>query len=247
MARLGTPSLHRRREAGATRPFVDRGDAGPPVARRPRRVAVAPSTTRAPMRRVQKEIIMSTSRSNKNRSLALSCALVAPLVLASLGCDTPDDQVTDVQSRLTYATIPGSNPATPTQYDWGTQCFDRGHWTHCCPAGMAMLGAQLSQNVFKCANLAGGIALTGDSLLQRNNMLACPFGQVMTGYYGGSWDLPEHVQCGAPNLQSVTNEYVDGGTQDGFPMHVCNENTVNPGRFVMTGIQRSANHFTCGR
>lgn len=120
-------------------------------------------------------------------------------------------------------------------YDAGTQCTVGGGTMHCCPAGSAMIGAHVNNNVFKCAILtsAAGTRFL-DVGTQRNGMHACPPGNIMVGLHvNNNW-----LACQAPS-PGPTFEFVDGTTQDAFPMHVC------PSNFAMGGIHVGGNLFTC--
>jgi hypothetical protein len=131
---------------------------------------------------------------------------------------------------------------------------------------MAMIGAQLSQNVYKCAKISGG--LTGkhpDFGTQRQNMHSCPPGELMYGFHrefiangvAGSHD-PEILLCARPNPAiDVGTEHVDTSTQGpsiaGGTMHICplkdsnQNNIVNPGHQAMTGIyDANGGRFNCG-
>lgn len=179
-----------------------------------------------------------------------SCRLVSVVLLAelgALGCGAQDPLADEVvgssQAELTLDNQPGTS--SPFLYDGGTQCGG----AHCCPTGMAMTGAHLGYNTFKCAPVAGGIGsfvrlVYGN---QRNGMLSCPTNEVMVGYYAGNWWDAEHLLCGRPLSQQLQFEYVDSGTQDSFPMHVCSESSGNPYHYVMTGIHQAGNRFNCAR
>jgi hypothetical protein len=190
----------------------------------------------------------------------------ASLALASLftiaSCDPGEDtaQPEDVSQPLSFSNLTGQSQ--PFLFDSGTVCTIGGWTLHCCPGGMAMTGANLSQNRFKCALVTGGLTdrhldgVLGPTKTARNNMHACPFGEVMVGYYRGTHALgyaDEHLACAKPD-PAVVKEQVDGNppSSDG-QMHICPEkapdNTpiVDPGRLAMTGIHAGANLFTCGR
>jgi hypothetical protein len=183
----------------------------------------------------------------RRRSFSRSCRLVSVVALGALGCGAQDpladELVAGSQTELTLDNQPGTS--SPFLYDGGTQCSG----AHCCPFGMAMTGAHLGNNTFKCASVAGGIGsfvrLVYDN--QRNGMLSCPTNEVMVGYYAGSWSQAEHLLCGRPLSQKLQFEYVDSGTQDSYPMHVCSESSANPYRYVMTGIHQAGNRFNCAR
>jgi hypothetical protein len=110
---------------------------------------------------------------------------------------------------------------------------------HCCPAGYAMIGARTDNNLFKCAPLvsnAGAVQL--DTSTQRNGMHSCPYGQVMVGL-----DVDGNkLACQALPADIVITERVDTGTQDEYPMHVCD--ALIP-RSAMSGINVLANLQTC--
>jgi hypothetical protein len=171
--------------------------------------------------------------------LALALALSASACGAPEGATDPD--VAGVQAELTFANVPGTT--SPFLYDAGRQCNLGWGNFHCCPPGMAITGAHLGRNVFKCAALDGGFSATNYlSQLQRNGMLSCQPGLVAYGYYGGS---SPYLACGVPAKGKTTFEYIDGGTQDGYPMHVCSEASGNPYRYAISGIHASDNKFAC--
>jgi hypothetical protein len=112
---------------------------------------------------------------------------------------------------------------------------------HCCPTGYAMIGVHTDRNVFKCAPLhdqTGTITL--DTGTQRNGMHSCPLGQVMVG------SQPElnMLACQTVPSSPVTTERVDFGTQDTFPMHVCESTFISE---AMTGIRIDQNLLSCGK
>jgi hypothetical protein len=110
---------------------------------------------------------------------------------------------------------------------------------HCCPAGYAMIGARTDDNLFKCAplaNSAGAIQL--DTSTQRNGMHSCPYGQVMVGIDVNA----NNLACQALPANTITTERIDTGTQDEYPMHVCD--ALIPGS-AMSGIDVGANLQTC--
>jgi len=133
-------------------------------------------------------------------------------------------------------------------YDSGTQCTVRspdGTYTnmHCCPSGYAMIGARVDSNVFKCAKLydTSG-ARTGDKYTQRNGMHACPWGQVMVGLRNDQ----NVLACQTIPSNPINNELVDYGSQDNWPMHVCNPDGISS-HTTLTGIRVDLNQFNCGQ
>lgn len=138
----------------------------------------------------------------------------------------------------TYAfTLDG--PAPEPFYDYATQCTVGGRTMHCCPTGSAMVGVRLDQNAFKCAWLQNPTgAVTLDLGTQRNNMHACPFGSVMVGLRADQ----NALACQQIVANAINAERVDVGTQDGYPMHVC-ESTVSTQ--AMSGIRADQNLLTC--
>jgi hypothetical protein len=125
-------------------------------------------------------------------------------------------------------------------YDTGTVCTVHDATMHCCPAGMAMIGAHVVDNVFKCAQLTA----TKDSRFldldtARNGMRACPSGSVMVGLHVNN----NQLACQTPN-PGRTIEHMDGspgtpGTLDGYPMHIC------PNGYAMSGIGVNKNTLAC--
>jgi hypothetical protein len=185
--------------------------------------------------------------------------LLGLLLLASPACD-PGDGVED-----RAGTEASEQPFTLTTgiYDSGTTCTtSNGITLHCCPSGRVMIGANLSQNRFKCATITGGVTGVhgdgqfGTSFTRRNNMHACPSGEVMVGYFqarnfwlGGDDEL---LLCGKPSTP-IDTEQQDNSSSDG-QMHVCPEKESDgktaiqsPWRFAMTGIHAGQNRFSCAR
>jgi hypothetical protein len=161
------------------------------------------------------------------------------------GCGTAAPQGTTGQGAPEEST--GTESAADTVklstafYDYGTQCVVGGTQMHCCPAGSAMIGARVDENVFKCANLidrSGVVSL--DTGTQRNGMHSCPFGQVMVGLQA----TLNRLACQTIPSNPVVTETVDTGTEDGFPMHVCAESS---GPAAMTGIRVDQNRLNCGQ
>jgi hypothetical protein len=182
--------------------------------------------------------------------LALLGALVA------VGCSGADEQGgeqtgADTESSIVICKPPnrllcGPNgcscaPPVPSGpfYDTATKCTVNGATMHCCPAGSAMVGAHVDRDTLKCdwlRDASGAVSL--DTGTQRNNMHACPFGSVMVGM-----DVPSNLlACKQINGGSITTERIDSGTQDSFPMHVC-EGTVTTQ--AMSGIRADQNLFMC--
>ena len=177
-------------------------------------------------------------------------ALLLGLVVSAFGCGSIDGAEQSeapgaAQSALTLDNQPGTS--SPWLYDAGTDCRSvygilgelgsGGQYppvnTHCCPPGMAMTGAHIASNTFKCAPIHGGLShayldwgscagLFGATCTQRNGMHACKQGTVMVGVNVGI----NQLICAQPS-EGVQFEYVDGGTQDGF-MHVCARGSDEP-------------------
>jgi hypothetical protein len=185
--------------------------------------------------------------------------LVGLLLLAFPACD-PGDGAED-----SAGTEASEQPFSLTTgiYDSGTKCTTtNGITLHCCPSGRVMIGANLSQNLFKCATIDGGVTGVhgdgqfGTTYTSRNNMHACPFGEVMVGYFqarnfwrGGDDEL---LLCGQPSTK-IDTEQQDSSTSDGW-MHVCpfkepdgQTLIASPWRFAMTGIHAGQNRFSCAR
>lgn len=140
--------------------------------------------------------------------------------------DTPETAEHDSALNLTGDFI----------YDSGTQCSAGGATMHCCPDGYVMIGAHVDRNVFKCGRVTGFASsfVALDLFTQRNGMHACPQPLVMVGLHANNnW-----LACRQPATSPVF-EFVDTGTQDGFPMHVC------PSGSAMAGIRVDQNRFTC--
>jgi hypothetical protein len=164
--------------------------------------------------------------------------MILGLALAGMlaGCAVTDDgsETAEGTSALSFTSL--------VVYDAGTTCtvatsVGTTATMHCCPNGMAMIGAQVDKNVFKCAQLTG--VSTGrflDTNTVRNNMHACPQNAVMVGLHAGR----NLLACQFP-APTPTFEFVDGNppTTDGFPMHVC------PPQYAMAGIHVDNNLFTC--
>jgi hypothetical protein len=120
---------------------------------------------------------------------------------------------------------------------------------------MAMTGARIDRNVFKCATVHDGLTnYYWEFNNQRNGMLSCTSGDVMVGLYvgGNCADFlcfernNQRIYCAQP-LDGLAFEYVDSGTQDSYPMHVCREDVTNPYQYAMAGINVGANLFECDR
>jgi hypothetical protein len=180
----------------------------------------------------------------------LRFALILALLVSTLGACVSevasDDSVNSVESALSFVTPVGQS--SPFLYDSGTDCGSvyGSAWggIHCCPAGMAMTGAHIGANKFKCAYMSGGLTDFYTGTTVRNGMVSCRFGFVMVGYYnGGPYPFPA---CATPAGGAQGFEYVDSGTSDGI-MHVCREDTVNPGRYAMSGIHAGNNKLQCFR
>lgn len=209
-----------------------------------------------------------TSKSRRVAKLAACLPVIALSFTTGASCDVPDVDVESQSQRqeLTFEALPGQTTAIFD--DTGTTCSipTQGARIRCCPEGMAMIGAQLSQNVYKCAKISGG--LTGkhaDFGTQRQNMHSCPPGELMFGFHrgfiatgvAGSQD-PEILLCARPNPAiDVGTEHVDTTTQGpsiaGGTMHICplkdsnQNNIVNPGHQAMTGIyDAGGGRFNCG-
>jgi CubicO group peptidase (beta-lactamase class C family) len=137
----------------------------------------------------------------------------------------------------------------PTLGGAATQCTVGSTTMHCCPSGYVMIGADDSNNVFKCAPVltAGTVTLDpapGGSAYQCNGMHCCPPNQVMVGMRTDQ----NILACMALPSGSITAEIVDyhtidtNPTVDSFPIHVCD--AVNPVA-AMAGINVSLNQLTC--
>jgi hypothetical protein len=142
-----------------------------------------------------------------------------------------------------WAAVPRFTNYSCATYDSGNQCVASNGSTsvqmHCCPDGSAMIGANVNQNVFKCAPLhdqTGTITL--DTGTQRNGMHSCPPGQVMVGLRA---DL-NMLACRTVPSSSVAPERIDMSTQDGT-MHVCQSTLISE---AMTGIRIDQNLLGCG-
>lgn len=161
------------------------------------------------------------------------------------GCGAAVDDETDIAHDGEDLTF-NATPPTGIVYDAGTQCTAGGVTMHCCPAGYAMIGARLDQNIFKCGRVDGGLFGSPylDGSTQRNNMHSCPFGMVMVGFH----EDRNLLACQWPTRQSVVFEYVDGSTQDSYPMHVCPPTSASSyfyNGYAMSGIRVDRNLFAC--
>jgi hypothetical protein len=164
-------------------------------------------------------------------SIVTLIGLLALSAAALPACGAADSQE-DIGAEASAIVTAGS-----PIYDYGTsptQCTVGGWTMHCCPSGMAMIGARIDQNTFKCAPIVVGTLGSRflDSGTQRNNMHSCPLNTVMVGFHNDG----NKLACQALNV-SVT-ETVDSGTQDGF-MHVCGSGAT------MSGIRVDQNKFNC--
>lgn len=151
------------------------------------------------------------------------------MVASFAGCVAPDDgaQVDEAASSLSMG---------GRVWDFNTLCTVGGVQMHCCPAGTAMVGIHVNDNVLDCAFLEAGFTTTRilDAGTNRNDMHACPFGYLMVGVHVQR-DLLACQQSG----QAISLEFVDALTTDSYPMHVC------PNSFAMGGIRVDRNQFTC--
>jgi hypothetical protein len=130
----------------------------------------------------------------------------------------------------------------PDSYVGATQCTVGGYDMHCCPSGYAMVGADPNNNIFSCGPIDTPGILgppTLDTGTQRNNMHSCPPGEVMTGLRV-DWNL---LACQALPGGSITSEWVDSSTQNGYPMRACDRGPINTA--VMTGIRVDQNLLSC--
>lgn len=120
-----------------------------------------------------------------------------------------------------------------------TQCSAGGVTMHCCPTGYVMIGADATNDVFKCAPVqtTGALTLDANPGTQRSGMHACPSGQVMVG---SSVPLNDIICMALPG-GSVTSERVDYGTVDAYPMRVCDANPSS----AMSGIRVDLNRLLC--
>jgi hypothetical protein len=171
-------------------------------------------------------------------SIVMRTSLLIPLAGAMGGCGAAPETTEDISAESS-ALISTSNTILDGSGAPATQCTVGGTTMHCCPAGRAMVGARVDQNVFKCGLLTvtNGTRFL-DTGTQRNGMHACPVGSVMVGLHEGLNRLACQTLPGF-----VVREGVDTGTQDGYPMHVCGLPGAEPG--TMSGIRIDQNRFTC--
>ena len=145
-------------------------------------------------------------------------------------------------SWTTEQALAGIGTATiydpPYQGGPAYQCNVGGAWMHCCPNGYVMVGADVPNNVFKCAPLDNPVGVVSlDTGTQRNGMHSCPSGSVMVGLRY-DWN---YLACQALPASAWSGEWVDTGTQDGFPVRVCGNGAISP----MSGIQVTQNKLSC--
>ncbi len=139
-------------------------------------------------------------------------------------------------SKTIYDPAPGTNnPATQCTVSNGSTSDTM----HCCPSGYAMVGAHIGQNVFKCGRIVSpnGPAKL-DTGTQRYSMHACPYGSVMVGLDVGA----NRLACQPTVTNTVVGEWLDTGSQDLYPMHVCNPSDTSAG---MSGIDVGGNRLLC--
>jgi hypothetical protein len=166
----------------------------------------------------------------------------------------------------TYAFSLDEGPPPSSFYDGGTQCVAGGVSMHCCPAGNAMVGARLDNNVFKCAPLANASApIVADYGTQRSfptspsgnpvTLHSCPFGSVMVGLRA-DMDILLCQQMPTKSAgftwDAITTERIDDNTSDtqdaaaagqlGYSMHACE---TGVGSQAMSGINAASNIFNC--
>ena len=120
-------------------------------------------------------------------------------------------------------------------YDTGTLCTVGEVTMHCCPSGMAMIGAHVVDNVFKCAQLTDP---HGEQFLDietfQNGMHRCPSGSVMVGLH------VTNNQFACRRRGGASPRPCEGfGTMDSYPMHVC------PHGHAMSGIRLNDNVLAC--
>jgi hypothetical protein len=167
----------------------------------------------------------------KNLNLRTSLVIALSTLALFVGC-ADDGEELSYDEHLSSLAFTGF-----FFYDAGTQCTVGGKTMHCCPNSTVMIGAKLSQNVFKCAQLATPAgALFADLGTSRQGMHACPLGAVMSGFHASS----NILACRFMN-PVASNELVDGTTSDTFPMHVC------PPSHAMSGIHAGNDRFLCAR
>lgn len=161
----------------------------------------------------------------------------------------------------TYAftlNYPGNIPFTDDGANGSAYyCNVGGVGMHCCPLGTAMIGVRLDQNVFKCAPLqdpSGVIQAdtstyrnvngppNGDGTFTTYNMHTCPFGFVMVGLDETDNVLACQKIPANTVSDAITGEIVDTGTQDGYPMHVCESAPLS---YAMSGLDPANNLLTC--
>lgn len=146
-------------------------------------------------------------------------------------------------SEVLFAVMGGSIIYDPAPGRSATQCVAGGWSMHCCPSGYAMVGADVSSNVFKCAplltNLAG--ARTGDSGTRRNNVHSCPYGSVMAGLRADA----DVLACVSVPNNGIVTEQVDSDTHDSQRgMRACDPGTPTG---AMSGIDVGSGLFNCAR
>ncbi|RKH43161.1 hypothetical protein D7X12_13910 [Corallococcus sicarius] len=166
-----------------------------------------------------------------------SAAWVLTVITVSAGCGAAPEEEAEFDVEVAKSSLSFTGRVV---YDAGSRCTVGGSTMHCCPTGYAMIGAHLSNDVFKCAQLS---STSGSRFLdaggRRNGMHACPYGSVMVGLHVSN----DYLACQYPGT-GVVSEYVDGdpGTKDSYPMHVC-----GAGGYAMSGIHVSNNLFNCAR
>jgi hypothetical protein len=164
------------------------------------------------------------------------CVVLASLTTLGLASCAAEDPPETGDSPETAEHDSALNLTGNWIYDSGTQCSAGGATMHCCPSGYVMIGAHIDRNVFKCGQVTGFASPTVflDVATQRNGMHACPWPTVMVGLHeSANW-----LACRQLATPPVF-EFVDTGTQDGFPMHVCQTGSA------MAGIRIDQNRFTC--
>lgn len=166
-----------------------------------------------------------------------SAAWILTVITVSAGCGAPPEDEVEFDVEVAKSSLSFTGQVV---YDAGSRCTVSGNTMHCCPAGYAMIGAHLGNDVFKCAQLS---STSGSRFInvagRRNGMHACPLGSVMVGLHVSN----DYLACQYPGTSAVS-EYVDGnpGTNDSYPMHVCGS-----GGYAMSGIHVSNNLFNCAR
>lgn len=155
----------------------------------------------------------------------------------AFGCssqvDATDSNVETQESHLDFDPYhdyyDGPGQRTYTQTEVG------GITMHTCPPGYVMIGAHVSDNVFRCILTRSVGTPQLDTGTQRDGMHACPANMTMVGLHA---EL-NYLACAYAGAFYEGSSNGAPENQDKYPMHTCWQN------YAMTGINIGENRFLC--